>query len=54
MNFLIVGRRDSQFNGHKPLLFIVMDRHMDRICLTDYKEVITRTYRQLMLLQLQG
>ena len=54
INFLIVGRRDSQFNSHKPLLFMVMDKYKNRICLTNYKKEITRTYRQLMLLQLQG
>ena len=54
INFLIVGRRDSQFNAHKPLLFVVMDKYKSRICLPDYKKEITRTYRQLMLLQLQG
>ena len=54
INFLIVGRRDSQFNSHKPLLFMVMERYKSRICSLDYKKEITRTYRQLMLLQLQG
>ena len=54
MNFLIVGRRDSKFNTHKPVLFIVMDKYKSRACLPDYKKEITRTYRQLMLLQLQG
>ena len=54
INFLIVGRRDSEFNSHKPLLFMVMDKYKDRICSQTYKDEITRTYRQLMLLQLQG
>ena len=54
INFLIVGRRDSEFNSHKPLLFMVMEKYKDRLCLQGYKEEITRTYRQLMLLQLQG
>ena len=27
INFLIVGRRDSQFNAHKPLLFVVMNKY---------------------------
>ena len=54
INFLIVGRRDSQFNSHKPLLFMVMEKYKSRICSLDYKKEITRTYRQLMLLQLQG
>ena len=54
INFLIVGRRDSQFNAHKALLFMVMDKHKNRLCSRSYKEDVTRTYRQLMLLQLQG
>ena len=54
INFLIVGRRESQFNAHKALLFMVMDRHKNRLCSRSYKEEVTRTYRQLMLLQLQG
>ena len=54
INFLVVGRRDSKFNSHKPLLFMVMDKYKSRVCLPDYKTEITRTYRQLMLLQLQG
>ena len=54
INFLIVGRRDSQFNSHKPLLFMVMEKYKNRVCSKDYKREITRTYRQLMLLQLQG
>ena len=54
INFLIIGRRDSQFNAHESLLFMVMDKYKKRICLLDYKQAITRTYRQLMLLQLQG
>ena len=54
LNFLIVGRQDSQLNSHKPLLLIVMEKYKDRICNPDYKNEITRTFRQLMLLQLQG
>ena len=54
INFLIVGRRDSQFNAHKALLFLVMDKYKNRLCSRIYKEDVTRTYRQLMLLQLQG
>ena len=54
INFLIVGRRDSQLNSHKPLIFLVMDKYVDRLCMPSYKADITRTYRQLMLLQLRG
>ena len=54
INFLIVGRRDSQFNAHKSLLFMVMDKYKNRLCSRSYQEDVTRTYRQLMLLQLQG
>ena len=54
INFLIVGRRDSQFNAHKALIFMVMDKYQDRVCSQTYRNEITRTYRQLMLLQLQG
>ena len=54
INFLIVGRRDSQLNSHKPLIFMVMDKYKSRLCYPDYKNEITRTYRQLMLLQLRG
>ena len=54
INFLIVGRRDSEFNSHKALLFMVMDKNKNRLCSEAYKNDITRTYRQLMLLQLQG
>ena len=31
-----------------------MDKYRDRLCSEDYKKEITRSYRQLMLLQLQG
>ena len=54
INFLIVGRRDSEFNSHKALLLMVIDKHKNRLCSKSYKEDVTRTYRQLMLLQLQG
>ena len=54
LNFLIVGRRDSHLNSHKPLILMVMEKFKDKICSTQYKNEITRTYRQLMLLQLQG
>ena len=54
INFLIMGRRDSQLNSHKPLIFLVMDKYGDRLCMPSYKADITRTYRQLMLLQLRG
>ena len=54
INFLIVGRRDSQFNSHKPLLFMVMDKYKNELCLIHYKHEVTRAYRQLMLLQLRG
>ena len=54
LNFLIVGRRDSQFNSHQPLILMVMDKYKNRLCLQDYKDEVTRTYRQLMLLQLRG
>ena len=54
IDFLIRGRNDSQFYAHNPLLFMVMDRHKERLCYPDYKAEVDRTYRQLMLLQLQG
>ena len=54
INFLIVGRRDSQFNSHKALVFMVMDKHKHLLCSRTYQIEITRTYRQLMLMQLQG
>ena len=54
INYLIVGRRDSQFNAHKSFLFMVMDKYKDRLCTQDYKDTVIRTYRQLMLLQFQG
>ena len=54
INFLIVGRNDSQFNSHKPLIFMAMDKYKDSFCFEDYKERISRSYRQLMLLQLRG
>ena len=54
LNFLIVGRRDSQFNSHQPLILMVMNKYKNRLCFRDYKDEVTRTYRQLMLLQLRG
>ena len=54
INFLIVGRNDSEFNSHKPLIFMAMDKYKDRFCFADYKERVSRSYRQLMLLQLRG
>ena len=53
-NFVVVGRKDSEFNSHESLLFILMEKYKTRVCYQDYKEKLTRTYRQLMLLQLQG
>ena len=53
-NFVIVGRRESEFNSHKSLLFMLMDQYKSRICYEDYKDKLIKTYRQLMLLQLQG
>ena len=53
-NFLIMGRRDTQFSSHKPLMFLVMDKNKKRLCYPDYKGEITRTYQQLILLQLRG
>ena len=53
-NFIVVGREDSEFNSHKSLLFMLMERYKNRICYQDYKEKLTKTYRQIMLLQLQG
>ena len=54
LNFLIVGRRDSELNSHKPLILMVMEKYKYKLCSTQYKNEITKTYRQLMLLQLQG
>ena len=54
INLLIVGRSTSQFNSHKPLIFMAMDKYKDKFCLSEYKDRISRAYRQLMLLQLQG
>ena len=53
-NFIVVGRRKSEFNAHKPLLFMLMEKYKHRICLQDYKDLLAKTYRQLMLLQLEG
>ena len=54
VNFLVVGRRDSQFNSHKPIITMVMEKYKNSICSQAYKDEITRSFRQLMLLQLQG
>ena len=54
LNFLIVGRNDNEFNSHKSILFLVMDKYKRRLCHPDYKAEIDRTFRQLMLLQLRG
>ena len=54
LNYLIVGRKDIEFTSHKPLIFLVMDRLKDRLCFQDYKDEVTRTFRQLMLLQYKG
>ena len=54
INFLIVGKMGGHFNSHKPLIHMVMDRYKDRICFSDYKREVTRTFRQLSLLQLKG
>ena len=54
LNFLIVGRNDNEFNSHKSILFLVMDKYKKRLCHPDYKAEIDRTFRQLMLLQLRG
>ena len=54
INYLIVGRRDSQFNSHESLVFMVMDKYKDLLCTQDYKDAVTRMYRQLMLLQFRG
>ena len=54
INFLIVGRHDSDFNSHQPLLFMVMDKYKGLMCSEKYKTEMDRTFRQLMLLQLQG
>ena len=54
LNYLIVGRMESQINYHKPLLFMVMDQYKDRLCSPEYKDKLTRVYHQLLLLQLEG
>ena len=54
INLLIVGKMNSQFNSHKPLLYMVIDRYKSRLCFPDYKREITRAFRQLHLLQLKG
>ena len=54
INFLIVGKLNSQFDSHKPLLYMVMERYKSRLCFPDYKREITRAFRQLHLLQLKG
>ena len=54
INFLITGRRGSEFNSHAPIIFWVMEKYKKELCTQHYKDHITRSYRQLMLLQLQG
>ena len=54
INFLIVGRNDSQFNIHKPVIFMSMDRYRTHACDNNYKDRLTGEYRQFMLLQLKG
>ena len=54
INHLIVGRKHSEFTSHKPLIFLIMDKLKERLCFQDYKDEVTRKYRQLMLLQYQG
>ena len=54
INNMIIGRRDNQFNSHKSIIFLIMDKYKDSLCSENYKDAITRTYRHLMLLQLRG
>ena len=54
LNFLIMGRNDTEFSSHKPILFMVMNKYKSRLCHPDYKAEIDRTFRQMMLLQLRG
>ena len=54
LNYLIVGRNDSELHYHKPVIYMVMDKYKDRACSEEYKQDIARTYRQLLLLQFQG
>ena len=54
INFLVVGRTDSDLFSHKSLTSMIMDKHKNRVCSTEYKNEMTRTFRGLMLLQLRG
>ena len=54
INYLIIGRGDSQFNSHKSLIFMAMDKYKNHLCSQNYKDAIKRVYRQLMHLQFEG
>ena len=54
INYLILGRKGNELSFHEPLIYLVMDKYKDRLCFQDYKDELTRTYQQLMLLQYKG
>ena len=45
INFLMVGRTDSDLFSHKSLTSMIMDKYKSRVCSMEYKNELTRTFR---------
>ena len=54
IHYLLIGRENDSLHPHKSLLFMLMDRNKDQICSPTYKAELDKSYREILLLQLQG
>ena len=54
IHYLLIGRESDSLHSHKSLLFMLMDRNKDQMCNSNYKTQLDKSYRQIMMLQLQG
>ncbi|KAK3106563.1 hypothetical protein FSP39_022637 [Pinctada imbricata] len=54
LNYLFLGRKDISLVSHKSILFQTMDKHRNLLCSAEYKLILDKVYKQLLLLQFQG
>ena len=54
VNYLFVGRYDTQLLNHKSLLFEEMEKNKAHVCSERYKLALDHAYDLLMSLQMQG
>ncbi|KAK3106195.1 hypothetical protein FSP39_014761 [Pinctada imbricata] len=54
LSYLFIGRHDVSLISHRPLPFLIMDKHRSKLCTPEYKQIMDNAFRQLETLEFEG